>query len=156
MIHNDVLRSVRYILNVGDEALAAIVRLGGAQATAAEVSAFLRHEHESGYQACSDAVMASFLDGLIVHRRGPKGPAAPRPAGGTVTNNTVLKKLRVAFELRDDDLVAIMKRAGFAVSKPELSALFRDPSHGNYRACGDQFLRNFLRSLAAHLRGAPP
>jgi uncharacterized protein YehS (DUF1456 family) len=155
MIHNDVLRSVRYILNVGDEALAAIGQLGGAQTTAAEVSAFLRHEHESGYQACSDAVMASFLDGLIVHRR-PKGPAAPRPAGTPVTNNTVLKKLRVAFELRDDDLVAIMKRAGFAVSKPELSALFRDPSHGNYRACGDQFLRNFLRSLAAHLRGAPP
>lgn len=156
MIHNDVLRSVRYILNVGDEALAAIVRLGGAQATAAEVSAFLRHEHESGYQACGDAVMASFLDGLIVYRRGPKGSAAPRPAGAIVTNNTVLKKLRVAFELRDDDLVAIMRRSGFAVSKPELSALFRDPSRGNYRACGDQFLRNFLRSLAAHLRGAPP
>lgn len=156
MTHNDVLRSVRYLLNVGDEALAAIVRLGGAQATAAEVSALLRQEHESGYQPCSDAVMASFLDGLIVQRRGPKGTAAPRPAGTIVTNNTVLKKLRVAFELRDDDMVAIMKRAGFTVSKPELSALFRDPSHGNYRACGDQFMRNFLRSLAAHLRGAPP
>jgi len=156
MTYNDVLRSVRYLLNVGDEALAAIVRLGGAEATAAEVGALLRQEHESGYQPCSDAVMASFLDGLIVQRRGPRESTAPRPAGAIVTNNTVLKKLRVAFELRDDDMVAIMKRSGFTVSKPELSALFRDPSHGNYRACGDQFMRNFLRSLAAHLRGAPP
>jgi uncharacterized protein YehS (DUF1456 family) len=72
-----------------------------------------------------------------------------------VTNNLVLKKLRVAFELKDHDLQQIFKDADFAVSKPELSALFRQPGHKNYRACGDQLLRNFLKGLTMRVRGAP-
>ena len=68
-----------------------------------------------------------------------------------VTNNIILKKLRVAFELKEDDMHAILKAAGFPVSKPELSALFRKFGHTNYRTCGDQLLRNFLKGLAAML-----
>jgi len=66
----------------------------------------------------------------------------------------VLKKLRVAFQLKDVDMHAIFAAAGFPLSKPELSALFRQPDHKNYRACGDQLLRNFLKGLTARLRGA--
>jgi uncharacterized protein YehS (DUF1456 family) len=87
-----------------------------------------------------------------VHRRGPREESKPRPPE-VVTNNTVLKKLRVAFELREDDLLAMMTSAGFQVSRPELSALFRAPSHKNYRPCGDQFLRNFLKALTSRVRG---
>jgi uncharacterized protein YehS (DUF1456 family) len=65
-----------------------------------------------------------------------------------VTNNTVLKKLRVAFELKEDDMHAILQSVDFPVSKPELNALFRKAGHSNYRACGDQLLRNFLKGLA--------
>jgi uncharacterized protein YehS (DUF1456 family) len=154
MIHNDVLRSVRHMLNVHDDSLAAIVRLGGAHVTSDEITAYLKREEEPGYRACPNSVMASFLDGLIIHRRGPRD--GPRPVEAHVTNNTVLKKLRVAFELRDDDVVAMMTAAGFAVSKPEMNALFRAPGHPNYRACGDQFLRNFLKSLTARVRSMPP
>ena len=150
MIHNDVLRSVRYILNVRDEVLVDIVRLGGGHITMEQASAFLRQETEPGYQLCSDLVMGQFLDGLIVYRRGPSD--AKRPPDPVVSNNVVLKKLRVAFELREDDLIAMMGAAGFNVSRPELSALFRAPGHLNYRPCGDQFLRNFLKSLAARER----
>ena len=153
MINNDVLRSVRYILNVGDESLAAIFRLGGATVSPAEVTAFLKHDSEPGYQLCGDRSMGSFLDGLIVHRRGPKESATPRAPETIISNNTVLKKLRVAFELKEEDLVDMMTAAGFVVSRPELSALFRNPSHPNYRACGDQFLRNFLKSLTTRIRG---
>jgi hypothetical protein len=64
-----------------------------------------------------------------------------------VTNNIILKKLRVAFELKEDDMHAILKAAEFPVSKPELSALFRKFGHTNYRPCGDQLLRNFLKGL---------
>lgn len=151
MTHNDVLRSVRHMLNIGDDSLAAIVRLGGVQATNAEVTAYLKHDNEPGYQLCPDRAMASFLHGLIVHRRGPRDD--DRPADTRVNNNIVLKKLRVAFELRDDDVVAMMNAAGFKVSKGEMNALFRNPEHPNYRACGDQFLRNFLKSLTARVRG---
>jgi uncharacterized protein YehS (DUF1456 family) len=152
MIHNDVLRSVRYMLNVDDEAIAAIVRLGDGEATAADVRAFLMREDEPGYRVCNHRVMGCFLDGLIVHRRGRDESAPRRPPEPVISNNTVLKKLRVAFSLKEDDLAAMMRAAGFEVSRPELSALFRNPSHNNFRPCGDQFLRNFLKSLTARVR----
>ena len=66
----------------------------------------------------------------------------------------VLKKLRVAFQLKDVDMHEIFAAAGFPLSKPELSALFRQPDHKNYRACGDQLLRNFLKGLTARVRAA--
>ncbi len=64
-----------------------------------------------------------------------------------VNNNTVLKKLRIAFSLKTDDIVAIMTEQKFRVSVPEVTAMMRAPEHKNYRECGDQFLRNFLRGL---------
>ena len=68
----------------------------------------------------------------------------------------VLKKLRVAFELKDVDMHATFADAGFPVSKPELSALFRQRDHRNFRLCGDQMLRNFLKGLTMWVRGAQP
>ena len=69
-----------------------------------------------------------------------------------VNNNVVLKKLRVAFELKDVDMHQVFESAGFPVTKPELSALFRQPGHKNFRQCGDQLLRNFLKGLTLHVR----
>jgi uncharacterized protein YehS (DUF1456 family) len=157
MISNDVLRSMRFMLNVGDSKLSEIIRLGGGNVAPMQVAGFLKREEEPGFVLCDAKTMGQFLDGLIVDRRGQP------PAGQThvaenhvtknhVTNNTVLKKLRVAFELRDDDLIAMLKSAGFEVSKPELTALFRKSDHRNYRPCGDQFLRNFLKALTARVR----
>jgi uncharacterized protein YehS (DUF1456 family) len=63
-----------------------------------------------------------------------------------------LKLLRIAFTLRDDDLAAILRAGGLPMGKSEISALFRNDDHPNYRACGDQVLRNFLRGLAMRER----
>ena len=153
MVNNDVLRSVRYILDVRDEAIVDIVRLGGGEITMDDASAFLRNENDPGYRVCGDRVMAHFLDGLIIYRRGRRESEPSRPFDPFVSNNVVLKKLRVAFELKEEDLAAMMNEAGFKVSRPELSALFRNPNHLNYRPCGDQFLRNFLKTLATRVRG---
>ena len=68
-----------------------------------------------------------------------------------LTNNDILKKLRVALELRDDDIIEILKLSDFEISKTELSALFRKEDHPNYKKCGDQLLRNFLNGLIAPL-----
>ena len=95
--------------------------------------------------------MVGFLDSLIVSRRGPSPQPAP-PTELPLTNNTVLKKLRVAFTLQEADLLAILDSVAFTVTKPELSALFRKPDHKNYRLCGDQLLRQFLKGLTLRLR----
>lgn len=73
-----------------------------------------------------------------------------------LTNNDILKKLRVALQLKDEDIVDILRLADFEVTKSELGALFRNPDHPNYRECGDQLLRNFLNGLIIYKRGPMP
>ena len=155
MINNDVLRAVRYMLDLSDGKVADIGRLADPafELDKSDVQAFLRKEDDPEYQPCNDRVLAHVLDGLVVYLRGRDESLPPRPVEKRITNNVVLKKLRVAFELKDADMHQAFADAGFPVSKPELSALFRQPGHNNYRACGDQLLRNFLKGLTLRVRG---
>jgi len=186
MINNDVLRSVRYMLDINDAKIVEITGLAGHTIEKADVIAYLKKEAvvveavaeeesaeegieegaeegaekaiektvpEEGYLPCPDEVLAYFLDGLVIFKRGKNDNLPAHPIDLPVTNNMVLKKLRVAFELKEDDLHAILKAAEFPVSKPELSALFRKFGHSNYRTCGDQLLRNFLKGLTLRIRG---
>lgn len=73
-----------------------------------------------------------------------------------LTNNDIMKKLRVAHKLRDTDIVKIMELVDFKVTTSELGAIFRRENHPKYMECGDQFLRNFLNGLVIHLRGPMP
>lgn len=70
-----------------------------------------------------------------------------------MTNNDILKKLRVALKLRDEDMIQVLKLADFEVSKSEINALFRSEDHPNYKECGDQLLRYFLNGLIIYMRG---
>lgn len=156
MINNDVLRSVRYMLDLGDLHVIELIRLAEPDAPVerADVQAFLRKEDEPGAALLGDRLLAAFLDGLVIHCRGRQEGAPPRVPEKRLNNNMILKKLRVAFELKDVDLAEIFQASGHPVSKPELSALFRQPGHKNFRLCGDQLLRYFLRGLTLRLRGA--
>ncbi|WP_293712112.1 MULTISPECIES: DUF1456 family protein [unclassified Stenotrophomonas] len=156
MINNDVLRSVRYMLDLSDGMVVDTILLADPafNVDPAQVHDFLRKDDEPLFETCPDAVLARFLDGLIYHFRGRDESQPQRPPEKRITNNIVLKKLRVAFELKDVDMHAIFESAGFPVSKPELSALFRQPDHKNYRECGDQLLRAFLKGLTQRVRPA--
>lgn len=68
-------------------------------------------------------------------------------------NNDILKKLRVALQLRDDQIVEILQLVDFRISKGEVGNFFRNADHPKYVSCGDQVLRNFLNGLVLHLRG---
>lgn len=70
-----------------------------------------------------------------------------------LTNNDIIKKLRVALQLRDDNIIEILKLVDFRISKSELSAFFRKEDHPNYMPLGDQILRNFLNGLVIYKRG---
>ncbi|WP_430309696.1 DUF1456 family protein [Pseudomonas sp. PONIH3] len=153
MNHNDVLRSLRYMLKANDQKMAEIIKLSGLEVSVEAIATYVKKEEEPGFVRCPEKVMAHFLDGLVIHRRGRDDSRPPQPIEVPVTNNTVLKKLRVAFELKEDDLHAVLKSVDFPVSKPELSALFRKVGHDNYRPCGDQLLRNLLKGLTLRVRG---
>ncbi len=154
MINNDILRSIRYMLDLSDVKLVQITKLAQPDFALekADVVSYLAKEEDPGYLPCPDLMMAHFLDGLVLHCRGANPNAPPRPPIGRISNNLVLKRLRVAFELKDADLHQAFLDAGFPVSKAELSALFRQAEHRNFRPCGDQMLRNFLKGLTLRAR----
>ncbi|MDD5330566.1 MAG: DUF1456 family protein [Sulfuricella sp.] len=155
MNNNDVLRSIRYALDLSEPAIVDMIKSSEHEIDRTAVSALLKKEDEEGYVECGDAILSAFLDGLIVQKRGkiePRPEQANKP-NARLNNNTILKKLRIAFELKEEDIHGILEQAGFAISKPELNALFRKKGHKNYRECGDQILRNFLKGLTGRLRG---
>ena len=154
MINNDVMRSIRYMLDLGDAKVVEITRLADPDfpLDKAEIPALLKRDGEEGAVICSDRMLAHFLDGLILHYRGHDESQPLRPVETHITNNLVLKKLRVAFQLKDVDMHDTFNAAGFPLTKPELTALFRQPGHKHYRPCGDQILRNFLKGLTLRYR----
>jgi uncharacterized protein YehS (DUF1456 family) len=139
------------MLNISEFRLVEIVQFGGGEVSQAQMNAYLKKEDEAGFEECPQNVMSRFLNGLIYFKRG-KDESRPALAPELPTNNVVLKKLRVAFELKDDDIIGFLKESGFNVTKTELSAFFRKEGHHNYRECGDQFLRNFLKGLTHRLK----
>ncbi|MBK9494213.1 MAG: hypothetical protein BWZ07_01222 [Alphaproteobacteria bacterium ADurb.BinA280] len=155
MINNDVLRSIRYMLDLSDQKLIDITQLADPNFALDKttIGAYLKKEGEAGFVECDSAVLAHFLDGLIFFRRGKDDSRPARAVETHVSNNVVLKKLRVAFELQDSDMHDIFASTGFPIGKPELSAFFRQRDHKNYRLCGDQLLRNFLKGLTLRVRG---
>ena len=155
MARNEMMRNVRNALNIDDATMIQIFRHAGREVGQSTVAAFLKSEDEDGYIPCSDPVMGFFLDGLIIHNRGQQeGKSAPaeNPVSA-LTNNAILKKLRIALDLKEDDLVGILKLAGITVTKHELTALFRKQGHKHYKECSDQFLNDFLNGIALRNKG---
>ena len=151
MDNNSILRRLRYALDASDERMAQIFALKGHNLTTDQVRAVMSREEDEGAVACNDKQLTAFLDGLIIDRRGPGKPGAHMPAS-VLSNNMILKKLRIAMMLHEKDMLSILATGGQPLSRGELTALFRKPNHKHYRECGDQLLRNFLKGLTMRLR----
>jgi uncharacterized protein YehS (DUF1456 family) len=154
MTNNDILRQLRYALNINDSTMIEIFKLADHEIEQSNLTGLLKKEDEEGFVNCGDAVLGYFLDGLILHKRGRKEikPGETRKSDTRLTNNTILKKLRIAMELKEDAMLAILRLADVDISKSELTALFRKEGHRNYKECGDQFLREFLKGLSIRYR----
>lgn len=143
---NDLLRRLRYILDLKDEQMVAVFAAAERTVTPAQVRGWLHKEEDPDFKACSDEVFATFLNGLINQRRGKKpGPQAPPES--RLNNNMVFRKLKIAFNLQAEEILELLSDADLVISKHELSAFFRRPDHKHYRDCKDQVLRTFLRGL---------
>ncbi|MCK5154067.1 MAG: DUF1456 family protein [Spirochaetales bacterium] len=161
MTNNDILKRVRYALDLSDFSVLEMTKNGGKEISSLDLTAYYRKEDDEGYKNCSNLVLNSFLDGLIIKKRGP-GPEKSQDVSGekeksvkkiiTPRNNDVMKKLKIALKLKDDRIVEIFKDVDFKISKSEINALFRRSNHKNFRECGDQILRNFLQGLTKSYR----
>ncbi|MDM8559230.1 DUF1456 family protein [Thiotrichales bacterium HSG14] len=151
MIPNDILRRLRYTFDFKDSTMLEIFKLSEHEIERATLLDFLKKEEEAGYIECSNKVLESFLDGFILYKRGKK-EGQQKKSTLLLSNNSILKKLRIALEFKEDDMLSIFKLADMEVSKSELTALFRKEGHKKYQECGDQFLRNFLMGLTTRYR----
>jgi len=163
MTNNDLLRRLRYAFDFSNQGAAKLFSLDPATAISMstdDLMARLAKEEDEDYIACTDAELAAFLDGLIVSKRGLREPSAATPKNShqdktnefRLSKNDILKKLRIAMSYREPEMLATLKSGGSELSKAELSALFRNPKHKHYRACGNQVLRNFIKGLTETLR----
>jgi len=151
MTNNDILRRIRYVFDFSDSKMMAIFASTEHKASRSEISDWLKKEDDPEYQNLTDHQLASFLDGFINDKRGKKdGPQ--HEAEKRLTNNIIFMKLKIALNLKAEDVLEIMNLAEFEMSKHELSALFRKPGHKHYRECKDQILRKFLKGLQLKFR----
>ena len=154
MINNDILRRLRYAININDGIVLTCFENGGQTITNEQLQTFYKKEDEEGYHGLNDKLFTAFLDGLIIHYRGKreeKPGAAPRPKVD-LNNNEIFKKLRIALQFKDTDIINTLYEAGFIMSKTELNAMFRQKNHKHFKECGDQVLRNFIQGLTLRYR----
>jgi len=149
--NNDVLRRIRYTFDFDDLKMIDIFALADYQATREQISDWLKKDDDPAYKRCIDTQLAIFLNGLIIDKRGKKEGPQPEPEK-RLNNNIIFRKLRIALNLKAEDILEIMDLAGLPISKHELSAFFRKHDHKHYRACKDQILRNFLQGVQLKYR----
>ncbi|WP_017154108.1 DUF1456 family protein [Bacillus bingmayongensis] len=174
MSNNDILKRVRYAMDIKDTDMVEIFKLGGIEVTKEEVVDMLtklkkspQHEAENADVVESDYVLTcdimmleSFLNGFITFKRGKQDPKPGQSEGQAMplqsnesANNLLLKKMKIALALTSEDVLDILDSVGVKVTKGELGALLRKKGHKNYKACGDRYARNFLKGLAVKYRG---
>lgn len=154
MTNNDVLRSFRYALELDNATLVEYFALADVEVPLSYLASLQKKDDEQGFEPMSDELLERLLDGFIAKHRGHREPTSEPQPPEALSNNRILRALKIALTLKDTDLVTIMELAGTLVTKSELNALFRRQDHRNYQPCGDQFLRTFLRGLALyHRRG---
>ncbi|HPB66631.1 MAG TPA: DUF1456 family protein [Spirochaetales bacterium] len=153
MMTNDILRRLRYSLRLSDDAMLEMLSLAGSPIGKDRLLSYFKRDDEPGYAECPKAALSSLLDGMILKFRGP-GPKGAAPATvEPLDNNMVLKKLRIALALKEDDMLSVMRLGEAELSAGELRALFRGRGQRNYVECLDQYLRGFLTGLARRSDG---
>lgn len=153
MINNDIFRKLRYIFDLGDDDVIKLFALAEAEVTREQVCNWLKKDEDDQFTTINDKDFATFLNGFINKYRGKRDGPQPKPEK-RLTNNIILRKLKIALNMKDEDILRMFEKADFDVSKSELSALFRKPDQKQYRECGDQFMRNFLFGLQKEHRKA--
>lgn len=152
MNNNDILRRLRYTFDFNDTKMIELFALADQQVSRAEISNWMKKDDDPDFKELYDKELAVFLNGFIIDKRGKKDGQTP-VAEKSLNNNMIFRKLKIALNLQDDDILDILELADMRFGKHELSALFRNPNQSQYRPCKDQVLRNFIHGLQVKYRG---
>lgn len=141
-----MLRRLRYTFNYNDKQMIALFSSAGVTVSREKVSQWLKKDDDVDFISCFDVELAAFLNGFINDKRGKKEGQQPVPEK-RLTNNIILTKLKIALNLKAEELIELLSTVDFRLNKPELSAFSRKTDHKHYRECKDQVLRNLLQAI---------
>lgn len=170
MTNNDLLIRLRYALDIKNTDMIEIFKLGGMEVTKDELLKILTKpkvmdeesnvEPDQDYIECDYGMLDAFLNGFIIFKRGKQDTksaqksSAAQPVGKVDSvNNLFLKKVKIALSLTTEEMLDIFYDGGIHVTKGELGAILRKADHRNYKECGDNFTRKFLKGLTLKYRG---
>ncbi|WPC72591.1 YehS family protein [Vibrio porteresiae] len=142
MTNNEVLRLVRSALVLKESHLVKIFALANSNVSANQIAQWLNKDNDSNAKM-SDSKLASFLNGLIIHKRGPRDGEQPKPETH-LNNNMIFQKLRIALNLKTEEMLNILETVGLEMNKYDLGSYFRKPDNKHYKQCDDETLREFL------------
>ena len=154
MNHNELMRNLRRALAVNEHGLAEIYALSGETMDPEALKNRLKQSTEAGFEECEEITAARMLEALIIHLRGAKDDATPPQPQIPLNNNHVLKKLRIAYDLKDEDMHALFADEDHELGKQQLKSLFRKEGNKNYLPCSDKLLRLFLKGLVKRVRSS--
>ena len=144
---NDILYKIQKALNLSQEEILEAYALESHEMSAEHLDTLLKKRQDKAFQHCSYEELGLFLDGLVTLKRGPSPKRSNEDEAVELTNNLILKKLRIALELKEPETEIIFGLGEVALTKQELKSLFRKESHKNFKACPDALLMAFLDGL---------
>jgi uncharacterized protein YehS (DUF1456 family) len=147
MTKNKILQQLQQIEQFDNTKMLEIFRLGEMEIPKERLEGYLAAPEEKHYLDCGAQALGHFLDGLILYKRGPSDKKNSDETPVALTNNLILKKLRIAYDLKEADLFAIFNAVDIEITKGELSSLFRKEDHKKFRFCPDSILELFLEGL---------
>lgn len=152
MINNELLRCISTIFEFNDKKIQAVFALNQWDINSEQLACIFKEKNDPAYKELLDVELASFLNGLIIEKRGKKeGPQ--HQVEQVLNNNLIFNKVKIALALKADDVIAILELAELSLSKYELSAFFRNVNNKHYRECTDDILSTFLKGLKVKFQG---
>jgi len=142
---NEILYRIQKALNLSLDDIVQAYKLEEYEIEPEHLSAMLKRRSDKGFELCTYEELGVFLDGLVILKR---GPSPKKPTDDVeLTNNLIIKKLRIALELKEAETEIIFGLADIELSKQQLASLFRKESHKNFKKCSDELLMAFLEGL---------
>ena len=146
MTNNDIFRRLRYLFDYNDTKMIEVFQLVGHKVKKEKLHKWMKKEDDPELEEMTDRELATFMNGLIIEKRGRREGPLPAPEEH-LTNNMIIRKLKIIYKYKSEDILDLFASIDKKIGKHELSAFFRHPDSKNYEECGDQYLRNFLNAL---------
>ncbi|MBW3696532.1 DUF1456 family protein [Vibrio sp. T187] len=151
MTNNEILRRIQHTLNLKNAQIIKAYEQADVALNHDQLNNWLKDSNEKSFSKMKDKDLAVFLNGFINLKRGKKEGEQPKPEV-TLTNNMIFMKLRIALNMKAEDVLNVLEVVGISLSKYEIGAYFRKPNNKNYKECEDELLCDFLNGVQFQFR----